>query len=198
LTDAPGSVSDRAVTSEEVAVPDATAPAPDATAPAPEVATPVPEATAPVPVTTPTAIPPSAIPQVRSLYVVGDTLSYSRNPNAPEVGDLKITFYTVDPTDLSVIGKQNNGTLGKYVTKNGTEIGLISEGIVSSDAMFQTAIDNNVFMTWVWRILGVVLMFMGFSLFLSIFSVLAAFLPFLGSVVGFGTGLISLVLTLVL
>jgi hypothetical protein len=88
--------------------------------------------------------------------------------------------------------------LGKYVTKNGTEIGLISEGIVSSDAMFQTAIDNNVFMTWVWRILGVVLMFMGFSLFLSIFSVLAAFLPFLGSVVGFGTGLISLVLTLVL
>ncbi len=145
-----------------------------------------------------TPIVPTVVPTVRTLKVVDHVISYSKNPNVPEVGDLRITFYKIDPKELSVIGKQNSGKIERYTTKNGTEIGLVSPGIVSSDVLFQSALDSNILLTWGLRLLGLILIFFGIMLFLSILPILGVFLPILSGIIEIGTTLISLVGTIMI
>jgi hypothetical protein len=57
--------------------------------------------------------------------------------------------------------------------------------------MFETARQGNAFMTWVLRIGGFVLMMIGLSMILKPLAVLADVVPFIGSIVRFGTGLVA-------
>jgi predicted Kef-type K+ transport protein len=53
-------------------------------------------------------------------------------------------------------------------------------------------------MTWILRLVGAVLMFVGFSMLFRPLSVIADVLPIAGTIVGAGTGLIAFLLTVVL
>ncbi len=91
-----------------------------------------------------------------------------------------------------------NGTLGEFTTQNSTRILLVESGTVGVQEMFKTAIDNNTLLTWAIRAGGLILMLIGFNAFLAIIPMLAAFIPLLSTVIGFGVGFIALLLTLVL
>lgn len=116
----------------------------------------------------------------------------------PQVGDLRVTFKAVKLADASMVGKQSGNTLSAYQTSNGREILLSAAGKKDAAAMFKTAQDENALITWLIRIGGLVAMFIGFAMMFSIFGAIADVIPALGSVVGFGTGLIALVLTLLI
>jgi hypothetical protein len=62
--------------------------------------------------------------------------------------------------------------------------------------MFKQAESENAILTWVIRGAALIAMWIGFALALSPLSVLASVIPFLGSLVGAGAGLMSFVLTL--
>ena len=62
--------------------------------------------------------------------------------------------------------------------------------------MFATAKRGNAAMGWVLRLIGFVLMYAGFSSIFKPLEVLADIVPFLGSLVGLGTGMISFALSL--
>ena len=66
----------------------------------------------------------------KNITLLGDTLYTGKNPNTPEIGDLRITFLTANPQDVSVVGKLENGTLTSYIMKNNTDIALLDAGIV--------------------------------------------------------------------
>ena len=124
---------------------------------------------------------------------------YGVNPETPKIGDLRITYLLANPTSLSVVGVQEiNGTLGEYTTKNKTRILLVNSGTVGVQEMFATAISNNTLLTWIIRAGGLILMLIGFNVFFGIIPMLAAFVPFLSTVIGFGVGFVALILTLVL
>jgi hypothetical protein len=65
-------------------------------------------------------------------------------------------------------------------------------------AMFAAAEDDNAILTWVLRLVGALVIFFAFSLLFAPLKVVADIIPPLGWLVGFGTGLLAAMLTLVL
>ncbi len=107
------------------------------------------------------------------------------DPGRPEVGDMTVTFDQTLPQEVSVLGAQSGSNLAAYKTKSGTTIERLQLGVVPADAMFEQAETENRIMTWVIRAVGFVLMGVGISLVMSLATVLADFIPFLGNFVGF-------------
>ena len=64
--------------------------------------------------------------------------------------------------------------------------------------MFEAAQSENTLITWLIRFGGLLGMFIGFVIMLSILGIIADVIPFVGSIVGFGTSIIAGILTLIL
>jgi hypothetical protein len=115
---------------------------------------------------------------------------YLGDPQNPQVGDIRVQYQVVKPQPVSVVAKQAGSTLVPYQTNNDS-LSLLSPGTVPVEQMFETARQGNAFMTWVLRIGGFVLMMIGLSMILKPLAVLADVVPFIGSIVRFGTGLVA-------
>ena len=120
------------------------------------------------------------------------------DPVSPQVGDVRIQFESVAPTEVSIVAQQSGSRLGSYRTQVGGEIDLLQVGIHTAEAMFQKAQSDNTILTWALRAGGFVLMMIGLSMIFKVFSVLADVLPFLGNIVEAGTGFIAFLLAGVL
>ena len=128
----------------------------------------------------------------------GDSLYIGKDPAAPQVGDVRIRFNLVKPGDVSIVATQIGDTFEAFRSKKGGTILMLRTGAHSAEAMFQQAQDSNKMWTWILRAVGFVLMFFGFSLVFKPLSVVADVVPFIGSIVAAGTGLIAFVLAAVL
>lgn len=120
-----------------------------------------------------------------------DGIFLGLNPDKPALGDYRVKFEVVRPTDASVIAKQTSDTFSAYQTEAGGTISMISEGIVSAKDMFTSAEKANATITWILRLVGWLAMTVGFSMLLKPFVTLLDVVPFLGSIMGFGVGLAS-------
>ncbi|MBQ2790706.1 MAG: TMEM43 family protein, partial [Thermoguttaceae bacterium] len=118
------------------------------------------------------------------------------DPNAPQIGDVRVTFEIVEsPRSASVVSQQNGDSFVPYQAKTGA-VELLSNKIETAEAMFASAKRGNATMGWILRLFGFGMMFFGFSSIFKPLEVLADIVPFLGSLVGLGTGLISFALSL--
>lgn len=126
----------------------------------------------------------------------GGTVYKSANLESPEIGSLRVTFYEVEPADVSVVALQQGKDLQPYPTKTGTTINMLSYGHVPAGQMFAEAQKANTILTWILRVAGFFLLFLGGVLVFSPFAVLADVIPFLGSLVGFGTALLALLIAI--
>lgn len=118
------------------------------------------------------------------------------DPNQPKIGDMRVKFYAVSPGAISVVGAQLGEGLGVFVSDNGYEIVLVQAGIHSADALFKSALAENTLITWLIRLGGLIVLWIGFAMLFSIVSVLASIIPFIGALVGMGTGFIAFLLAL--
>jgi len=125
------------------------------------------------------------------IYVGGSATS-------PQIGDLKIRFERTDLAEASFVGKQQGDTLVAYTSSNGREVFLSAAGKRNAAAMFEDAQTENTIITWIIRVAGLIGIFIGFQLFFGLFGVIGDVIPFIGSLVRAGTGLIALVLTLII
>lgn len=121
-------------------------------------------------------------------------LYLGRNPETPAVGDYRISFTLVPLEAVSVIGRQHDSGIGRYRTDSGDAILMVEKGNRDAKDMFATAQSGNSTTTWGLRLGAIVGLILGFTLILRPLAVLASVLPFLGTVMGFGTGLIASVL----
>lgn len=126
-----------------------------------------------------------------------ETLYFGLDENAPQIGDTKITFRRIVLPEVSVVGMQNGDSLTDYTTTNGKTIFLLAAGRESFEKMFADGQAENVIWTWLFRAAGIFGLFVGFTLILRIFSVVGDVIPLVGSLIAFGTGVISFVLALV-
>lgn len=125
-------------------------------------------------------------------YYIGSSLSN------PQIGDIKVLFKVIKPfASISLIAKQIDSTFEPYYTANGRQIELLTNDYVDADSMFENAKTQNSILTWVLRAVGWLLMFFGFSALFAPLTVLADFIPFLGTLVGLGTGTVAFLLTMV-
>jgi hypothetical protein len=117
------------------------------------------------------------------------------DPARPTVGDLRIKLTRADATDVSIVAQQTGKALGAWQTSQGTTIAMLDKGTMSSAQMFSSAEASNVTRTWVVRLLGFLCMLIGFSMIFKPLSVVADVVPFIGSVVGMGTGVVAFALS---
>ena len=117
------------------------------------------------------------------------------NPGDPRIGDLRITFSVVNPTNVSIISEQTGATFRPYTAKSVSgSIERLEIGNHGVDEMFKHMEDENTAMTWLLRLAGLVLMAVGIGLILKPLVVLADVIPFLGGIVGAGTWFIAFLL----
>lgn len=127
-----------------------------------------------------------------------DNLLYFWNDMSnPEIGDMKISFYTVKTWKASAVGQQVNETLRPYMTSNHRSISLLEQGDVPVYELFAHAYDANSLMTWILRWVGFLLLWIAFSMIFSIIDTLADVVPFIWNIVGAATGLVTFCLALI-
>ena len=117
------------------------------------------------------------------------------DPATPAIGDMRVSHEAAPPGAVSVIAVQKGNTFEPFTAKAGGTIEMLSTGTVTAEAMFAEAHASNRILTWALRFLGVVLMFIGFSLLFRPLSVLADVVPFIGNIVGVGTGFVAFLLS---
>ena len=129
--------------------------------------------------------------------VQGNLLYKGVNPDQPVLGDVRVTYSAIAAQTYSIAAQQNNGTLTTYQdAKNDYKIVLIEPGVVSAQKLFADQASTEQMITWACRIGGFLLLLIGFNLIMGPLAMLVAFLPFLESLVGVGTFLVALGLSI--
>jgi hypothetical protein len=149
----------------------------------------------PLPVAAGTAIPAGFAGKAS---VHGGSFYIGQDPQSPAIGDLRITFFRVPETDLTVVAKQSGNSFQPYRARAGGSVDLQRRGIAAADDMFSSAEQSNTVLTWILRGVGWLVMCVGIGLTLRPLSVLASVLPILGDVIGAGTWLVAFLLGSVL
>ncbi|WP_438750877.1 TMEM43 family protein [Pararhizobium sp. O133] len=140
----------------------------------------------------------SALGSEKPVKADGTTLYVGNSRQSPLVGDLRISFSRADIAEASFVGVQRSANIAAYKASNGREILLSAAGRETAAEMFDAAQSENTLITWLIRFGGLFGMFIGFVMLLSILGIIADVIPFVGSIVGFGTTIIAIILTLLI
>jgi hypothetical protein len=120
------------------------------------------------------------------------------NPAQSQIGDVRVAFSVVPPGEVSLLAEQSGDSFQAYRTKAGGMIEMIKSGRHDAGAMFAAAHAENTLLTWILRLVGFFLIWIGFSLVLAPLSVLADVVPLFGNLVGAVTGFVTFLLALAL
>ncbi len=118
---------------------------------------------------------------------------YFGDPVSPEIGDIRISFEVVSPTNITVVAQQVNDTFEPYRTSSGDTVNQVKEGIYSAEQMFQlqqSQVEKTVitWITWFRRAVGFLLMRSGVKM-------LFEFLSLIGYIGGPGVGMAAFLIT---
>ncbi len=131
-------------------------------------------------------------------HKLGDSFFLGNNPEQAQIGDITVSYKIIPLSNISVIAAQQNSSLSPYQVTEDNSIYLIQPGTVSIPGMYAIAQKNNQILTWLLRAGGLLMMFIGIMLILRPLSVLGDVVPFVGSLLSFGSSLIAIILTLTL
>ncbi len=134
----------------------------------------------------------------RRAHLQGSYLYLGFDPSRPEVGDVRVSFAMVRPATVSVVAQQTGGTLTAYQTKAGRALQMLEMGVRPADAMFKAAQQSNTMLTWLLRLVGFVLIFVGLNALFRPFVVLGDVVPFIGNLLGKGTAAVSFLIAAVI
>ncbi len=122
---------------------------------------------------------------------------FGKAPATPAIGDQKVTFEVLDPGTFSILAQQSGSTFQPYRTSSGYELERVESGSVDAKLMLAHAASENTMLAWILRLAGLILMWIGFALIFKPLSTIADVIPFIGSIVGAGGGLVALLLSMV-
>jgi len=120
------------------------------------------------------------------------------SPQNPTIGDIKINYTYAPVAEYTFAAKSYNKTLTPYVTQNGKSFVFVRSGRVAAATIFKEELDANSVLTWILRGVGLLIMFIGFTMIMGPLATIAKVVPMFGSLVGGVTGIIAGVLTLIL
>lgn len=118
-------------------------------------------------------------------------ITNSEDTSNPKVGDVRVSYTKNDWEEVSVLGKQVDGTIGDYTTKKNTNIKKIVEGITNSEGLIGGIEQANKISKWIWRILGTLLIVIAVGSILGPITTLIGYIPFLGKIVNSMIGVVS-------
>ncbi len=131
------------------------------------------------------------------VHQAGNVIYFGRTMNAPEIGDVRITFEKTVPAKVTVVSQVEGNTFKPYTAKNKKKFQTLRMGKKSIEEIFEEENEANNMWTWVLRILGIILVISGVKNLFSFVETLLKVVPFLSSLFAFGVGIIATVIGLV-
>ena len=108
---------------------------------------------------------------------------------APVPGDVRVMFSVVMPHDVTVVEQQTNGTLAPWAASDGETLSFVRDGIVPAAKIFADAQSMNSKITWLLRLVGLLVMYFGLKRVLGPIDSLVDVIPILNGIVAMGTSL---------
>lgn len=128
------------------------------------------------------------------IYVPVSATSTIENP---AVGDLRISYQVLKPGfNGTIFGSANGSGISTYCDDKGNCLGRIFQG-TKTDGI-KALHSEYVTMSWILRLVGFIMMWVGFSLVFAPISVVLDFFPILGSISGFMIALVTFVMAFAL
>lgn len=123
--------------------------------------------------------------------VDGNVVYLGQNPSNPNVGDVRITFSIVrQPQTVTVWADVKGNTFAIHTDKNGKTVGGLSNGVSTLQESFQQEEDTNSAMLWIFRVIGILLVFFGFKGVFGFLVTLLKVVPFLANIANVGVNLV--------
>ena len=108
---------------------------------------------------------------------------------SPVPGDVRVMFSVVMPHDVTVVEQQTNGTLAPWAASDGETLSFVRDGIVPAAKIFADAQSMNSKITWLLRLVGLLVMYFGLKRVLGPIDSLVDVIPILNGIVAMGTSL---------
>jgi hypothetical protein len=113
-------------------------------------------------------------------------------PDAPKVGDLKVTYSIARVGTMSVMGAQTGNQFTPWASGNGDFSVLLAAPLIQAkEAMVSDAKAAEGFLTWVLRVIGTIMSIAGFGLIMGPLKAIGNVIPFVASILGGATGLVA-------
>ena len=132
----------------------------------------------------------------KPLSVVDGKIYLGSDNTTPALGDYRIGYELAPLGVVSIVARQAGSRFEPYQTQAGDALLMVDTGNVPADKMFAEAVSANTLITWLLRAAGLLLLTIGFALFLSPIGVILDVIPFLGSMARMGTGIIAFFLAI--
>jgi len=110
---------------------------------------------------------------------------------APVPGDVRVMFSVVLPHDVTIVEQQTNGTLAPWAASDGDTLSFVRDGIVPAAKIFADAQSMNSKLTWLLRLVGLLVMYFGLKKVLGPLDSLVDVIPILNGIVAMGTSLVA-------
>ena len=124
------------------------------------------------------------------VHTAGNVVYFGKDPENPQIGDIRVTFSYVKPTtELSTIAVVSGTTFAAFHTKTGDFIET-SVGIRSAGEMFTSAEESNNFIKWLCRLGGFLLIYFGLKNLFGLLVTILKVVPALASIMNFGVGIV--------
>ena len=139
---------------------------------------------------------------VEYVHVNGNTIYLGANPDVPHIGDVRITFSKVLPSNtVTVWAKVVNNTFEQFTCKNGYTVSTLNMGTQSLDETFQNEQEANSTLAWILRLVGLVLVYIALRLIFELLTTILKVVPFIANIADFGStivcGIVGLAWTLI-
>jgi hypothetical protein len=132
----------------------------------------------------------------KPLSIVDGKIYLGNDNTTPALGDYRIGYELAPLGVVSIVARQAGSRFESYQTQAGDALLMVDTGNVPAEKMFADAVSANTLITWLLRGAGLLLLTIGFALFLSPIGVILDVIPFLGSLARLGTGIIAFVLAI--
>ncbi|MBQ4206223.1 MAG: TMEM43 family protein [Bacteroidales bacterium] len=129
------------------------------------------------------------------VHVFGNQVYIGFNPSNPSIGDIRLTFEQLAPScNISLIAVPTNGTFTTFQAKHDANEYELRVGTWTLDQMIKQANDENATLTWILRILGVIVVIAALKMIFGILVTILKLVPFLASIMNLGVSLVCGVL----
>jgi hypothetical protein len=129
----------------------------------------------------------------RPVHIADGRIHVGFEPSRPSVGDYRISYQLAPLSEISVVARQTGAGFSPYQTEAGDRLLMVETGGVPADQMFAHAVTGNTILTWVLRIVGLLLLVFAFGLLLAPLGVVGDVIPPFGRLVRMGTGIVGFV-----
>ena len=131
------------------------------------------------------------------VHQTGNVLYFGRSMNAPQIGDVRVTFEKTVPAKVTVVSQVEGNTFKPFTASNKKKFQTLRMGKKSIEEIFEEENESNTMWTWILRIVGILLVISGFKSLFSFLETVLKVVPFLSSIFAFGVGIICTIVGLV-